>query len=61
MPQRTQIYHISSLCELGPDEFERVLRLYQANNYKPRVNPADVILVAESRGEICGIVRLCEE
>ena len=45
----------------GLDEFERVLKFYRANNYEPRVNPADIISVAESGGEICGIVRLCEE
>lgn len=45
----------------GCEEFERVLAFYRANDYKPAVNPTDVIVVAETGGGICGVVRLCEE
>jgi N-acetylglutamate synthase-like GNAT family acetyltransferase len=43
------------------EEMGRIAAFYQVNEYKPTIRPTDVIVVAENDGELCGVVRLCEE
>jgi N-acetylglutamate synthase-like GNAT family acetyltransferase len=45
----------------GPDEFDRVVAYYRQFNYTPTVHRSDVFVVAEHEGELCGVLRLCEE
>ena len=43
------------------EEFERIAAFYRDNDYRPTIAPADVIVVAENDGTLCGAVRICEE
>lgn len=45
----------------GPEEFDRILAFYRDNDYRPAINPTDVIIVAEEEGVLCGAVLLREE
>lgn len=44
-----------------PEEFERVVDFYRANDYGAAISPSNVIVVAEDGRTLCGAVRLCEE
>jgi N-acetylglutamate synthase-like GNAT family acetyltransferase len=44
-----------------PEESERIVAFYRDNDYRPAISPADVIVVAEHEGVLCGAVRLCRE
>jgi uncharacterized glyoxalase superfamily protein PhnB/N-acetylglutamate synthase-like GNAT family acetyltransferase len=44
-----------------PEEFERIAAFYRDNDYRPAISPADVIVVAENAGALCGAVRICDE
>jgi N-acetylglutamate synthase-like GNAT family acetyltransferase len=44
-----------------PEELERIAAFYADNDYTPAINPADVMIVAENEGMLCGAVRLCHE
>lgn len=47
--------------EAYPGEFERIAAFYRDNGYGPAISPADVIVVAENEGALCGAVRMCDE
>jgi GNAT superfamily N-acetyltransferase len=44
-----------------PEELGRIAAFYRHNDYISTVGPADIIVVAEHGGELCGAVRICEE
>lgn len=44
-----------------PQEFEQVATFYRSHNYLPEIDRADLFVVAERDGALCGAVRLCEE
>jgi GNAT superfamily N-acetyltransferase len=43
------------------EDFERVAAFYRDNDYRPSVSPADIFILAERDGVLCGVARLCEE
>jgi N-acetylglutamate synthase-like GNAT family acetyltransferase len=44
------------------EEIERIVTFYHHDNdYKPTIGPSDVIIVAENKEVLCGVVRLCKE
>jgi N-acetylglutamate synthase-like GNAT family acetyltransferase len=44
-----------------PEEFERIVAFYRDHDYKPAISPADVFVVAENEGALCGVARLNDE
>jgi N-acetylglutamate synthase-like GNAT family acetyltransferase len=43
------------------EDLERIAAFYRHHDYRPAISPADVIVMAENEGTLCGVVRLCEE
>jgi N-acetylglutamate synthase-like GNAT family acetyltransferase len=43
------------------EEFEKIVAFYRDNDYRATIDSADIFVVAENEGALCGVVRICEE
>jgi GNAT superfamily N-acetyltransferase len=44
-----------------PSDYEDIAALYAEAGYGAEVEPADLVIVAKSDGQLAGVVRLCDE